>query len=142
MGDGDDRTRATPTVELPFAMTSVRTARRFVADVLAGEVPDDVLADLVLATSELVTNAIEHGAQSTVRVSVDVGPRAADVVVHSAGDRSAIAGVEDWEMAEPTTLSGRGLGIVRSVSEVVDVAQLDGHVQIVVRRTFGDGHTR
>jgi anti-sigma regulatory factor (Ser/Thr protein kinase) len=77
---------------------SVRAARQAVRDAVRGIVGEDTLADLLLATSELVTNAVEHGAppiallvegdEHRVRVEVRDGsplrprpgsPRAADV---------------------------------------------------------------
>lgn len=121
-------------VDLPHDLLSVRAARQFVARSLTGPVPSAVVDDLVLATSELVTNAVEHGAPAPVRVSVDLRQRIASVIVRSAGDRAAIAEVDGWRVGEPERRSGRGLGIVRQIADVVDVTRFDGYVEIAVRR--------
>jgi anti-sigma regulatory factor (Ser/Thr protein kinase) len=55
-------------MELAVDMQNVSVARRFVSDTLDGLVPSSVVADLLLATSELVTNAFEHGRESPVVV--------------------------------------------------------------------------
>lgn len=49
--------------ELPRALTSVRTARAWLAETLAGwDVDDDTVDSAVLVVSEITTNAIVHNA--------------------------------------------------------------------------------
>ena len=97
--------------ELEAEATSVGTARRTVADRLADSVDDDQLDRIVLCTSEIVTNAIEHGAppielriehdDDTVRVEVcdtsPLLPRPSD--------------------PPPTSIRGRGLLIVEKCAD-------------------------
>jgi len=57
-------------VELEAHMENVSVARRFVRQELTGRVPEEAVTDLMLATSELVTNAFEHGSHHPVRLTV------------------------------------------------------------------------
>jgi PAS domain S-box-containing protein len=58
----DSRPWASATYQLPAEQEAVATSRRLVADTLRRwEVPSGVTDDVVLLTSELVTNAIIHG---------------------------------------------------------------------------------
>lgn len=91
---------------------SVRSARRVVAEAVGGAVGGERLDDLLLATSEVVTNAVEHGAppvqlrvaaeRERVRVEVQDGsplpPRANDTVA-------------------PSEIRGRGLAIVERCTD-------------------------
>jgi anti-sigma regulatory factor (Ser/Thr protein kinase) len=91
--------------------TSVRAARRAVTDRLRSSVDTDQLDRIVLCTSEIVTNAIEHGAppielriqhtDSTVRVEV--------------GDTSPL--LPRRVRARATSLRGRGLLIVERCAD-------------------------
>jgi anti-sigma regulatory factor (Ser/Thr protein kinase) len=92
---------------------AVRTSRRMVADALGASVDDadDLVDRVLLCTSELVTNAIEHGeAPAGLRVSVD-------------DDRVRIE-VADSTETEPlvrqpdlTSVRGRGMLIVSRCSD-------------------------
>lgn len=124
-----------PTVVLDADLSSVGAARRFVRNALADRTPDEVASDLVLVVSELVTNAIEHGARAPVEVSVRADHGLASVTVTSAGG-DGLAGVAHWRAAEPDRLSGRGLGIVRRLADEIDVERTAGAVAITVHRRF------
>jgi anti-sigma regulatory factor (Ser/Thr protein kinase) len=117
----------------PGSMSSVSAARRFVRNALARRVPASVSADLELATSELVTNALEHGAHVPVQVSVDVDDRSAWVTIES-GDGASLAEVEQWAIAGAERANGRGLGIVRAIADDVDVRRTSTSVSITVHR--------
>ncbi|HWL43971.1 MAG TPA: ATP-binding protein [Ilumatobacter sp.] len=128
------------TVELVADSASITIARRFVARTFAGRVPRDVIADLVLVTSELVTNAIEHGygadgERGPVHVAAQVGSASATVSVRSPGD-DRLADPDDWEIPTPEVRTGRGLGIVRRVSDHVEVVRQDDQVEISASRTW------
>jgi anti-sigma regulatory factor (Ser/Thr protein kinase) len=93
------------------APTSVRTARRAVTDQLHTAVDAEQLDCLVLCTSELVTNAIEHGA-----------PPIALRIAHNNG--TVRIEVTDTSSAMPrparpslTSVRGRGLLIVERCSD-------------------------
>lgn len=92
---------------LPGALDSVSAARRLVADA-AGEHPR--IDDAVLATSELVTNAIRHGTGS-VHLAVHHIDGALRVSV-----RSASTGLPAVHVADPSDSGGRGLAIVAALA--------------------------
>ena len=127
-------------LEVPAATSEIRSARRAVVAHLAGRaVPTVIIDDLELVTSELVTNAVAHSPpDAAVRVELEV---ADDVVlaVSNVGSASAIPPIEDWELAPPPPVSGRGLGIVRRLCDEVVVEQRGDRVNVVCRRTLPDG---
>jgi anti-sigma regulatory factor (Ser/Thr protein kinase) len=117
------------------SMSNVAVARRFVRDALDGVVPAAVSADLQLAASELVTNALEHGTRQpvTVTISADRG-RATLAIESSTGAAATFADVEDWAIAEPDQRAGRGLGIVRTIADDVEVERDGSTLRILVHR--------
>lgn len=117
-------------------MASVRVARRFVQTVLPDAVPVDVASDLTLATSELVTNAVENGSGTAIQVTVRVAEDAASVTVTSTGESVPVAAVEQWQIADADALSGRGLGIVRAVADEIEVARSGDSLAITLIRRF------
>lgn len=125
-------------VRLDVDMRNVGIARRFVHASFAG-LPTHIASDLVLATSELVTNAFEHGRASSVLVTVRSDDARASVTVRSAAHPGSIADVESWAPAPPDQISGRGLGIVHRVADAVDVVHADGEVSITVHRDLTVG---
>jgi anti-sigma regulatory factor (Ser/Thr protein kinase) len=116
-------------------MQNVGAARRFVRAALQDVVPNDVVADLALATSELVTNAFEHG-PSAVVVTTRIDAEQASVSVRSSATDGLSRDVASWKTAPPERLSGRGLGIVSSVADDVEVQRIDDEVEVTVRRRF------
>ncbi len=117
--------------------SSIGDARRFVRDVTAESLNGrggDLRGDLELAVSELVTNAIEYGLDEPVTVTVEVTPATIDVSVRSARTSTAIADPSTWAGPLPAMRTGRGLAIVRSVSDDVLVDADDATV--TVRCTF------
>ena len=98
-------------VEQVFAntSTSIRHARRFVADAIADRAP--ALCDsVVLMVSELATNSVRH-ADTEFRVAVAVTRRLIRVEVTDAG-----SGVPTRRSATASDLSGRGLAIVEKLA--------------------------
>jgi anti-sigma regulatory factor (Ser/Thr protein kinase) len=116
-------------------MSNVGTARRFVRTNLDQQAGSDVVADLQIIASELVTNAIEHGPHAPVRITVRVHGREVSVTVTSAGSAQSIAPTEAWQISDPDDLAGRGLGIVRALSDAVDVTTSGDQISITARRT-------
>jgi anti-sigma regulatory factor (Ser/Thr protein kinase) len=121
-------------VRLDVDMQNVGIARRFVRSSFNGVVPSDVTSDLVLATSELVTNAFEHGRASSVLVTVFSDAARASVTVQSESPPGAIGSVDSWTIAPADQVSGRGLGIVHRIADAIDVVRSDGQVAITVHR--------
>ena len=118
-------------------MANVRLARRFVREHLAGRAPADVVDDLALVTSELVTNAFEHGTPEPVALEVAVNAGSVMVTVTSRGEATLIPAVDDWATAPAERLNGRGLGIVRALADAIDVKRSRDAVAITVHRRFG-----
>lgn len=91
-------------------------ARRFVHDALAAHVPTSSLDDVVLATSELVTNAVLH-AQTPLIVVVDYDENGG--TVHSV--RVSVAdgdpGPPVQQPPDTQAITGRGLQIVEALAE-------------------------
>lgn len=113
----DDRTALLGQKWIPRDLKCVATTRRFVRDVAADwnaahDVPD--IAELL--ASEVVTNALTHGAMtipaaSTVRIAVGRDGRLMTVDVYD----SCIA-VPHMRSADYMETSGRGLAIVETLS--------------------------
>jgi len=123
-------------MQLESHMANVGAARRFVRSELEGRVPPEAVSDLMLATSELVTNAFEHGSPQPVRLTVRSNHEEASVTVVSAGEGGRVPDVDHWTTARADRVSGRGLGIVREIADAVDVERSDGNVAITVHRRF------
>lgn len=122
-------------LEVAPDLANVSAARRFVRANLEGVVPPAVSDDLQLAASELVTNAIVHGAPGLVVVTVDADTTSAAVTVWSRGDAPTVDVDPDrWRVADSDRISGRGLGIVRQLADDVDVVRSDDDLTITVRR--------
>jgi anti-sigma regulatory factor (Ser/Thr protein kinase) len=88
--------------------SSVRTARRLVADVAGDDVPAGEMAGLLLATSEVVTNAVEHGA-APIHIRVTREDDSVRVEVH---DGSPLPPRVRQEEPGPWEVRGRGMMIV------------------------------
>jgi len=115
--------------------SSIRAARLFVrqatAEVLDLEGPEsDLPGDLELVVSELVTNAIEHGLDEPVTVTVAATADTVVVSVRSVRTPSGIADPSTWASPLPAVRTGRGLAIVRSISDEVLVDADDAAVTV------------
>jgi anti-sigma regulatory factor (Ser/Thr protein kinase) len=114
-------------------LANVSTVRRFVKAVLLGA-PDDVVSDLQLAASELVTNAIEHGHGDEVAVEVSAVRSRFELSVTSTDAAADIAPRVDWALPEASARAGRGLGIVGEIADDVDVQRRGSLLTIRVTR--------
>jgi anti-sigma regulatory factor (Ser/Thr protein kinase) len=119
-------------LEIAADVAEVATARRFVRTVLTG-LPDRLVADAQLITSELVTNAIEHGVGGPVVVAVDRCATCVGLTVESVGPAPDVGDVDEWEMADVQQRTGRGLGIVRLVADTVAVKRSSDGLVITAR---------
>jgi anti-sigma regulatory factor (Ser/Thr protein kinase) len=95
----------------PCAPESVAAARLFVATTLADASRVEVVEPARLVVSELATNAIRH-AGTDFGVEVDVGP-----VVRVAVSDQQPGELPPVTTLEPTSSSGRGLGIVAALAD-------------------------
>jgi anti-sigma regulatory factor (Ser/Thr protein kinase) len=106
-----------------------RIVRRFLADVsAAGSFTVDRADDVVLAASELSSNAVEHAGAPSFTLSLQETVEEVRLAVHSASapDLDLARLSRPDALADPTAPRGRGLGIVRVLSDEVDVAIADG----------------
>jgi anti-sigma regulatory factor (Ser/Thr protein kinase) len=88
--------------------SSVRAARRVVCDVVGQALPPPALDDVLLATSEVVTNALEHGGPP-VELCVDCDSSHIRVEVR---DGSPLPPRVRDEVPSPAEVRGRGMVIV------------------------------
>lgn len=129
-------------LRMPSEMSQVAIARRFVSDGLAavsgagGDVPVATGMQLALIASELVTNAIEHGADDVVilRLCVDAGGAVVSVSVGAPDSR--IGEVATWRLAPADHPAGRGLAIVRALADNVVVEHIEGAPHVTARVAF------
>ena len=99
---------------------------------LAGRagVPHDRLADVALAASELLSNACEHG--SHVRVEMVASSGVMEVRVSNAAPQHAVPPPSQWTMpSDPLAPRGRGLAIVKRVSDRVGARWQRGRLTVV-----------
>jgi anti-sigma regulatory factor (Ser/Thr protein kinase) len=100
----------------------ISVARRFVRTTLRDIVPAHVAADMELITSELVTNAVRHGSREPLVVTVHADRRVTSVTIEHEHDQlDDIPRIAEWEIPDPELPSGRGLGLVRALSDEVTV---------------------
>ena len=102
-------------IELPRALESAATARQAVGE-LSGSLPEDVLGDVRLLVSELVTNALRHaGLTDDERIALAVGVTdtavRVEVTDHGRGfDPRAVP-------SDPENAEGWGLYLVATLSD-------------------------
>ena len=118
-------------VMLPCVVASVATARTFVRRRLEVELQDrslPVIDDVVLATSELVTNAIEHGTGADIGVTLDANSDRIElsVAAPSGGHPDAAATMPSAEARR-----GRGLAVVAAISDRLTFERSDGTNRVV-----------
>jgi DNA-binding NarL/FixJ family response regulator len=126
------------TIDLPHELTSVATARRFVSQQVTDWQAQQILADAVLVTSELTTNAITH-AGSSCRIRLSLTPAALRIDVIDVG-----SGTPEPQLADLTSEHGRGLGMVAAVAAAWGTETLPGEGKLVwaeLRRP-ADGYPR
>jgi DNA-binding NarL/FixJ family response regulator len=97
--------------DLPADVRSAGAARRMVRRALEGWCDDDLIDDIALCVSELVTNAVVH-ASSAPRVLVHVRPTVIHIEISD--DSEALPVLRG---AGPQDTSGRGMAILGTLSE-------------------------
>jgi anti-sigma regulatory factor (Ser/Thr protein kinase) len=118
-GRASDETRQ----GFPRDTSQLAEIRRFVRTWFAQrDVPANVIDDFELAVSELATNATQHGAGATIEIELGVDGDGFSAVVSADTEHAGRIGtVDSWQIAAADAMSGRGLGIVAAVMDVVEV---------------------
>ena len=97
-------------VRFPAIAQSVVDARKFVSDSIV-HVPREVSDTLLVITSELASNCIRHGA-TVFEIRIDQLPDRILVEAEDDGDGEPVV-----RSPEPSETSGRGLQIVKALSD-------------------------
>jgi serine/threonine-protein kinase RsbW len=117
-------------VTVPHEGHGVSLARHaFAKELLSAGIPDDVRQDAILVMSELVSNAVKHGAplpNGDVRVAWSI---AADCLHVEITDGGAVTRPNP-AVATVFALGGRGLDIVRMISREWGVTQVGDAVTV------------
>lgn len=121
---------------VPARTDQVAGVRHAVAEHLERHgVASVVIDDVELVVSELLTNAIVHPRRQRAPVEVFVHIDDAVVVaVTNVGRAVAIPPIDAWVVAPPDASYGRGLGIVRRLTDAVAVEESDGRTAVSCRR--------
>jgi anti-sigma regulatory factor (Ser/Thr protein kinase) len=127
------------TVRYSNDTANISSVRRFVRQVLVECEAHDVVADVELMASELVTNAIEHGTGDEIEVTVTCDGHQVTLSVTSRGRAEQVGPHADWQVAEPGSITGRGLGIVRVLADRIDVCRRSDDLRITVERAIPKG---
>jgi serine/threonine-protein kinase RsbW len=114
------------TITVPSSLDQIATVDDFVEEWLRRrDVPEDMIADLAIAITELVNNAIKHGNKKASDKTVTVQ-------LHYADARACATVIDQGEGFDPDSLPnpiaeenllkeiGRGIFIVKSLMDQVD----------------------
>jgi serine/threonine-protein kinase RsbW len=111
---------------VPFELTSVRAARQQVSDLLeARGVAVELIDDACSVMSELVANALRHATplpDGQLEINVVVGD---DAVVLAVADGGGAGTIPSVVSPAPLARSGRGLGIVHTLTSDWGVRESD-----------------
>jgi anti-sigma regulatory factor (Ser/Thr protein kinase) len=103
-----------------------RRARAAIARFCDGRYSSSLVDDAQLVASELVTNALEHGADGVVTLDVVAGDRGVTIAVTCANDGWRPARPEAWALPSASQRGGRGLAFTSMLSSDITVERLDG----------------
>ena len=126
----DLRPLTTSSLRVPHEITGVRRARHAVAEQLtAAGVPDAVRDDAMLVLSELVSNAVRH-AEPLPTGEIGVSWSVTHDVIHLEITDGGSSTRPQANIVAMTSMGGRGLDIVRSVSSEWGVTEGDSSVTV------------
>jgi anti-sigma regulatory factor (Ser/Thr protein kinase) len=109
--DADVQVPLDADVQVPHRVDSVPAARAFLTRLLAGwDIADEVIDDASLLTTELISNAVEHG---TGAVDLDITVHGGLLRIGVHDDAAQLPVVQD---AEDSESSGRGIWLVQSMA--------------------------
>lgn len=119
---------------LPPTSSCLPDLRRTVAGMLGG-VDDEVVADVLLALDEAVSNAIRHGslAGEPVAVSVWSDGEWVEMTVHDGGPTPRLPRLPA-EAPPALQTGGRGLWLILQLVDEVRLQRVGGGTRLVMRR--------
>lgn len=121
-------------IDLAAEKASIPGARLVVAEALYDEQLDaDVVADLLIVVSELVTNAVVHGVGTAVQLAVRDAGDCIEITVVSRC-RADVDPVPGWTMPPPEAIGGRGLALVRALADQVVATTDAGSLAVTAAR--------
>lgn len=105
--------------------SEIASLRRRVAEFARNHgAAEQIVGDLELAVSELATNVAQHADTDSIGVVVRCG---VDRWTIEVDDADGLETLSDTALPGPDALSGRGLFIVQSVMDEVELIDDDGH---------------
>jgi DNA-binding NarL/FixJ family response regulator len=113
------------TLDLPQQLTSVRTARQFVDEMLAEWKIEDLRDDALLVVSELTANAITH-AKSPCLLRLSVTDSALRIEVVDTGE-----GTPEPQPSSDTKEHGRGLHLIAALTTAWGMEVIPGEGKLV-----------
>lgn len=118
---------------LPAAPAQVPVARSRLRNWLHGIAVDPLRADdILLATGEAVTNAIEHGSRNEPRKTVSIEAFVQqDTVAVTVSDTGRWVG--DSSASQRNRRRGRGLSLIGGLADRVDTVRSDGGTRVTLR---------
>jgi anti-sigma regulatory factor (Ser/Thr protein kinase) len=124
-------------LSLPPSSSCLPDLRRSVARTLKG-VDEEVVADVLLAIDEAVSNAIRHGSRAgdPVLVSVEADSEWIEMSVRDGGPTPRLPSLP----AEPPPVlqtGGRGLWLILQLVDEVRLQRIDEGTRLVLRRRVG-----
>lgn len=124
-------------LRLRAAIDSVPTARHTVRSWLDElELPRDVVEDLALAVTELVTNAVEASPSAASEISVQASCNDHHIYLEVVDDGPGFD-LDDTNVAHgpgPQSIRGRGLSIVQALVDLVSVERSAERTRVIATR--------
>ena len=119
---------------LPPTSSSLPDLRRAVARTL-GDVTDDIVADVLLALDEAVSNAVRHGSRGgePVVVSVESDGEWVEMSVRDAGPSPRLPRLPD-EPPPVLQTGGRGLWLILQLVDEVRLQRVGAGTRLTMRR--------
>ena len=130
-------------LRVPADLAVVSFVRSALACMLArGDWPADGSARVLLASTEALTNAIEHGSPpgASVQVDLSITEDRADVLVRDEGRPDAALPRVPDAPPPPTATRGRGLIIISRLADDFDLRPLGAGTEVCVGFVRASGH--
>jgi anti-sigma regulatory factor (Ser/Thr protein kinase) len=110
------------------SLETIKDVRHWIVDVLSVEhTPENIMNDVVLATSEAVTNAVVHGYEKTRRGRVDLSVQVSnDSIVLTVRDYGAGFGQKSYTAPDTSSPHEGGYGVYL-VHKLMDEVTLSSH---------------